>query len=267
MTIDIKGTFEAPTADEWDNLLGLPDFELMRIPEASFVSLKDHIFLYPRLEELIKGHNNKVGNIEITYVLCKHYYDKGIPDDRWYTSPGSNGESVQYDPDFSTEHFMRRYWFNHFASTIYIKLFSLWDDTIELVNMYYGLDNPVDLRLRSSVIKWLKDNKQPVFALFDSVKDEPLYIEANKYRTAFVHGIAPSEVSGCYSLQKDTKTTIPFVDENKHITYREVEHATVLSATVGDYTPTSIVLKNIEEFTKYTGNKIQELVSLFLAEI
>ena len=46
---------------------------------------------HPRLYELVEEHNNKVGLLVISYTLCKHYYDQGIPDEPWYISPGKMG--------------------------------------------------------------------------------------------------------------------------------------------------------------------------------
>ena len=40
-------------------------------------------------------HNNKVGTLNVSYTLCRHYYDKGIPDDPWYISPGRDGQSIE----------------------------------------------------------------------------------------------------------------------------------------------------------------------------
>ena len=86
MIVDIKKSFEMPSQEEWDNLLATEHFESMRLDEALLKDYEKYIMLYPRLMEAFTGHNNKVGALEITYVLCKHYFDKGIPDDRWRTT-------------------------------------------------------------------------------------------------------------------------------------------------------------------------------------
>ena len=115
MIIDVGSSFELLSSEEWEQYLSVTLFDKMLIEMEKFLSYQDRIFLYPRLEEAIKGHNNKVGDLKITYALCRHYFDKGIPDEPWYISPGKEGQSVQYVPNFEEEHWMRRYWFNHFA--------------------------------------------------------------------------------------------------------------------------------------------------------
>lgn len=128
----------------------------MRIDEAT-LGVSSDIFQNigrPLLHGLITEHNNKVGNLHITYALCMHYYDRGIPDDPWYISPGKEGQSIQYFPEFKEEHYMRLFWFGYYADVFYLRLATIWDSLIEIINHYYGLDYVSDLRLRSNVMKW-----------------------------------------------------------------------------------------------------------------
>lgn len=129
---------------------------------------------HPRLAELIQEHNNKVGSLAITYALCRHYFNKGIPDDPWYISPGKEGQSIQYFPNFKEEHWMRRYWFNYFSDTFYLKISSVWDSMIEILNHFYSLDFSNDLRLRDNVIKWLKQNVNSIASVFADMTEIPM---------------------------------------------------------------------------------------------
>ena len=265
MIVDIKKSFEMPSQEEWDNLLATEHFESMRLDEALLKDYEKYIMLYPRLMEAFTGHNNKVGALEITYVLCKHYFDKGIPDDRWYISPGTKGQSVEYDPDFEEEHYMRRFWFNHYAENIYLKYFSLWDNIIDIVNIYFDLDIKNDMRMRSSVMKWLKSNQKDLYDfLYNTAKDE-IYKKANEYRTCFVHGIAPSELSDLYPYKKNTTAKVPYVKDGK-LAYKEVSGATVLTMSVGNYTPVKYVMNNIEEFAEFSGKQINNFMRLLLSK-
>ena len=98
--IRIEGSFELLSQEEWDKYFGTQLFDAMRIDPLIFDVSGDtfHDIAHPRLYELIKEHNNKVGSLAITYCLCRHYFDKGIPDDPWFKSPGDKGESIQYMP-------------------------------------------------------------------------------------------------------------------------------------------------------------------------
>ena len=172
-------------------------------------------FFTPRLNELIKEHNNKVGSLRMTYAVCRHYYDKGIPDDPWHISSGENGESVQYFPKFKEEHWMRKYWFNFFADAFYLKISSVWDSIIEIINEKYDYGYQQDLRFRANVLKKLKDDNKDLLDLFTSIQADSLYIEAQKYRTAAAHGTSAGDVSNTVTSCKDVTIEVPEVVDGK----------------------------------------------------
>ncbi len=67
----------------------------------------------------------RIKDIVISYVLMLFYYEKGIPDNRWYISPMKNGEpGIQYYPDFKEIHFYTKSWFDYFSDTLYSKIFT-----------------------------------------------------------------------------------------------------------------------------------------------
>ena len=171
----------------------------------------------------------------------------------------------QYMPNFKPEHHMRLFWFNHFAANLYVTAFGVWDSIIEMLNIFYDINAKPDLRQRNEVLKWLKTNKNDVFVVFDGLKDNPIYIKANGYRTQFVHGIAPSEISNQNTYKKDTEAKI--VDSEESIrtgkaVYKTVKHATVMSVGVGQYTKVKDVLEIFEEFAKLTASKKDEILNL-----
>lgn len=272
---EIEGSFEILTDEEWDRYLGTTLFDKVKIDLNKFDSYKEMIFLYPLLEQSIKAQNNKVGSMMITYALCRHYYDKGIPDDPWYKSPGDNGESIQYMPEFKEEHWMRRYWFNHFAESMYLKFFSVWDCITELLDIFYGLHIEHNTGFKFNLLKWLKKNKPDIAEfLEDNVFKAPLYIQANDYRNDFTHGIAPSEISNEFILKKGELVDIikrdadgkPILDD-QHRPIIEKKKATVLSYRAGDYTNVKTIMDNIDNFAVFTGEKITGLINLILAKM
>jgi len=271
--VKIEGSFEILTDEEWNRYLGTTLFDKIKIDLNKFDSYKERIFLYPLLEQSIKAQNNKVGSMIITYALCRHYYNKGIPDDPWYKSPGDNGESIQYMPEFKEEHWMRRYWFNHFAESMYLKFFSVWDCITELLDIFYGLHIEHNTGFKFNLLKWLKKNKPDVAEfLEDNVFKAPLYIQASDYRNNFTHGIAPSEISNGFILKKDELVDIikrdadgkPILDD-QHRPITEKKKATVLSCKAGDYTIVKTIMDNIDNFAVFTGEKITGLINLILA--
>jgi hypothetical protein len=273
-SVRIEDSFELLNQEEWDMYLGTDIFEKMRIMPETFGILENGLpsFSHPKLAEMLKEHNNKVGALIITYAICKHYFDKGIPDDPWYISPGHDGQSIQYMPLFENAHWMRRYWFSYFSDTFYLKISAIWDSVIEILNHYYSLDYTSDLRLRSNVMKWLKQNIPDVTSLFDNILSDSVYVDAQMYRTSAAHGTSPSSVSDCVKAQKDTWVEVPekdpngnfVLDELNRLIMKKVKAKAVISMTVGEYTNVATVIKNMEDYATLSGKKIQELIALMI---
>lgn len=273
--IRIEGSFELLTQTEWDKYLGVSLFDEMRIDMSRLGGQESFPrFPHPKLTEMIKEHNNKVGSLIITYALCRHYFDKGIPDDPWYISPGNEGQSIQYMPLFKNEHWMRRYWFNFFSDTFYLKISSVWDSIIEILNHFYGLDYPSDLRLRSQVLKWLKQNSRDIVSVFNEIMSDQRYIDAQAYRILAAHGTSPSTVTDTIQSHRDEWVEIVDIDsdgtlrldENNRPIMKRVKAKTVVSFAVGEYTNVATIMKNMEDYSSFSGQKIQELVTLMAKE-
>lgn len=137
------------------------------IDKRVFAKFSDRIMMYPILMEEIDELNNKVGSVKVSYALCRHYYDKGIPDKPYYISPGKDGQSVQYFPNFKNKHWMRLYWFNHFADAAYMKLFSVWDSVTEILDTFYGMNIDKNMRFK--------------FRVMDELKQKDYFDEENSY--------------------------------------------------------------------------------------
>lgn len=224
-------------------------------------SCSDKIMMYPILMEEIDELNNKVGSIKVSYALCRHYYDKGIPDKPYYISPGKDGQSVQYFPNFKNEHWMRLYWFNHFADAAYMKLFSVWDSVTGILDTFYGMNIDKNMRFKFRVMDELKQKDNTIWSfLKNDVLNSALYQEAEKYRNSFAHYTGPSTVSNNYIIQKDKEVEFPKMQDDGTIKMIK-KKATVLSYRVGDYTFVDDIISNILDFSEFTGKKISKLLT------
>ena len=159
MKVDFENSFELLSQEEWNEYLGEEKIDSIMVDKETFAKFSDRIMMYPILMEEIDELNNKVGSVKVSYALCKHYYDKGIPDKPYYISPGKDGQSVQYFPNFENEHWMRLYWFNHFADATYMKLFSVWDSVTEILDM--NIDK--NMRFKFRVMDELKQKNNRIW--------------------------------------------------------------------------------------------------------
>lgn len=263
MKVRVEDSFETLSQEEWDKYLDADIFDNMFFEAGTLGESCDipQNIARLRLNELIQEHNNKVGSLKITYALCRHYYDKGIPDDPWYISPGREGQSVQYFPNFNEEHWMRKYWFNYFTDTFYLKISAVWDSLFEIINEYYCYGLTQDLRFRSNVFKKLKDDNPNLFSLLKTVPDDQLYKDAQKYRTAAAHGTSAGEVSNTVRTKRDVMTEVPEVVDGK-VVKKTIKTALVVSNGVGEYTNAQTIMTNIEHYARFAGNKMQEAIKL-----
>lgn len=97
--------------------------------DSSIIKCSDDMnskMVFTKILSVIQAHNNKVESIKISYALARHYFDKGIPDDEWFVSPGINGSSVQYMPHFNDEHYLIRYWYCFLWKTFTAR-YNLWE--------------------------------------------------------------------------------------------------------------------------------------------
>lgn len=156
MKIEFEESFELLTDEEWNQYLGEEKIDSISIEKSAFDKFRNAIMMYPILIEEIDALNNKVGSIKVSYALCRHYFDKEIPDNPYFISPGREGQSIQYFPEFESEHWMRLYWFSYFADAVYMKLFSVWDSVTEIIDTFYGMDIKKNMRFKFEVMKKLE---------------------------------------------------------------------------------------------------------------
>ena len=261
----IDNTFELLSQEEWDKYLDSYLFKKMYIDPDSFSVAEDFMskMVFDNyIKNYIRQHNNKVGTLNVSYALCRHYFDKGIPDDPWFISPGEHGESVQYMPKFKPKDWLIRYWFSYFSEAVYFKLFSIWDSVVGLLNEFYQMGHEEDLRFRSKVMKTLKSQRNDIYQYMEDILNEPIYKEANMYRTRIIHGTTPNDVSSGLRINRNVETEVYDFDNDGKITKKKVKASIQITDSVGEYTNTRTIMDNIEKFSIFSGEKISKIVDM-----
>ena len=260
MEYRIDNTFEIPAQEEWDRYLSSPLFEEMLIDKDQFPVALDFISKMTfgqSIRNYIRQHNNKVGTLAVSYVLCRHYFDQHIPDDPWYISPGKDGQSIQYMPEFQPKDWLKRYWFSYFAEVMYFKIFSIRDSLVGFINEYYQMECTQDSHLVGSVSKKLKSRRKDIVDFLSDFLEDPIYKEAQKYRTEIVHGATPMDVSSGVSLKRNVDTQITEIAEDGAVIEKQVKAAFQLSWGIGDYTGTKTIMDNLESVSTLMGRNIK----------
>ena len=136
------------------------------------------------------------------------------------------------------------------------------------------MDFSNDLRLRDNVIKWLKQNVNSIAFVFADIQQNQLYKDAQSYRTLAAHGTSAASVSNTIQSRKDEWVEVHdrdsngklCLDENNRPVMKRVKAKAVISMTVGEYINVATILKNMEDYSSYTGHKIQEIIDLILSK-
>ncbi|OPG98637.1 hypothetical protein B2I21_09870 [Chryseobacterium mucoviscidosis] len=178
----------------------------------------------------ITEFNNRVFDLITNYTLMKMYYDAGIPDQQWHKSPGDNGESVQYFPHFTEEHFGNLYWFSFYMESFYTRFDGIIDSIFHALNTKYMFNIEPKLGFRREVLKKLKQANPILHDYFTSLPEDQIYKKVNEFRNSIVHNYRPNQISsGSQRIKK----------EDGSILYRRLG--------IGNYTTSTEFLNNINE--------------------
>jgi len=209
--------FEFPTREDWRRIHNASAFKkifsvLDSLEEREY--LTDDFTKDLELKGWFYEIRQRIEDTAISYCFMMFYYEKGIPDKRWYISPGTNGESIQYYPDFEEVHFRIKMWFDFFSDTLYYKLFSAWDLVGHVMNVKYSLKIPKKDVYFGTAVKALRCKGKNVHDCLKNVKDKQAYEKARRIRIDITHNYLPHTAhmvvhSGSKSTTIDLKQYIP----------------------------------------------------------
>lgn len=115
------------------------------------------------------------------------YYNKGIPDDPYYISPGRKGQSVEYFPKFREHHFITKDYFDFYADFYFFKTLSIFDSILQIINEYYNLGITVDKVTFKKVKEKLGNVDQNKAEVLKAIYDDPRFQDGKKLRDSITH--------------------------------------------------------------------------------
>ena len=146
---------------------------------------------------------NRMIQARDSYHLMMFYFDRGIPDARPYISPGKNGESLSFLPDFQDKDHLNKSSFDFYADTFFSKLYSSLDTLGHLLNVIHVLDlKPKNISFTSVVEKLSMLNSasgKKLHELFKSSEFEKFNTIRNNVTHNFPPGMFGSSVKRTYS--------------------------------------------------------------------
>lgn len=135
---------------------------------------------------------NRLGDVYISYVMAQFYFSKGIPDKPSFLSPGQNGESFQFFPQFEDHHFARKAQFDYYVDVFYYKLFSACDTVGHILKSVYDLS--IKKVYFGDTLEALAKIQPSLYVRLKEVADSRGLREARKCRHAITHDSPPNEV-------------------------------------------------------------------------
>ncbi|MGE7673785.1 Cthe_2314 family HEPN domain-containing protein [Lysinibacillus sp. NPDC094403] len=198
MTIDIAKHLTVPEISEWESNIG----ELKDVFDSLFFEQENHISFNILKKDadreieinfLKDEFNNRVIDLISNYVLVKHFYNKGIPDDEWYRK--EKGKVIYY-PNFQPEHFGYQYWYNFYIESLYSRFIALIDSLFHIVNIKYKIDEETKPGFRGKVIKILLQLEEyDVYKILNDINNKKIIKKLNTIRNNFIHNQKPNEIS------------------------------------------------------------------------
>ena len=155
--------FEFPTQENWLKLVSTYPFKNWDIPpfalqlDEKSVGVNDQMQVHLSMPIWEMHLQNRLADVQRSYVFLMYYFELGIPDAEWMISPGKNGTGISYFPHFDHRHYKIKDQFDYFTDIFYYKAFSVWDTVGQMLNEMYLLRLKVDKVDFKTSIEKLKD--------------------------------------------------------------------------------------------------------------
>ena len=151
--------------------------------------------------------------------MLTYYFNKRIPDDEWRRSPGENGESIQFFPNFKEEHFYWKDQFDYYSDIFYYKLFSVWDTIGHMLNVIFEINVSLNNVHFKTVLKKLEFYNKILYEKLEKIKTDPVFEKASEIRNDITHNYLPNSVG---LIVKKTKKNIT-VGVKNYFTTKEIK--------------------------------------------
>jgi hypothetical protein len=202
---------EFPDETEWRALARAYPYKGLEVSEALFpytAHPTGSIEKFGAVQEIfvwVIHLQNRLAQIRWSHMLLMHYFNKGIPDDEWFISPGTKGQSVEYFPHFTRRHHEIKSSFDYFADVFYYKLFSAWDNLGHLLNIQYnlGIDHPT---FHKAVVS-LKNVNRPLHDKLNAIQNDAGFKTMKKFRNSVTHNEPIGEVGSPIGRRSKTEVT------------------------------------------------------------
>ncbi|WP_341960036.1 Cthe_2314 family HEPN domain-containing protein [Planococcus maritimus] len=178
----------------------VPD-NLFTIKDDSLIAAFKGLHTNHRVLEL----QNKLNDVNRDFNIAMFYFYRGIPDDEWKRSPGKDGLSVEFFPNFKEEHFSNQYNFNYFVQIFFYKVTTLYEIIGHLIYDRFSLPinekNQRDKISFNSAISKLKSQERNLHQSLQMIKNSSNFRDGTKMRNDIAHNQPAYEISSSVTIK------------------------------------------------------------------
>lgn len=144
---------------------------------------------------------NKVFSVNRAYGHSMFYFNKGIPDDQWFSiaTTSNFGQTIEYFPNFKEQHFSNHFNFTYFVEIFFYSVAALYETIGHLI--FKNFDFIVNENKRSNQISFknaickLKNNHTQLHLDLQKITKSEDFILGNKMRNDIAHNHPPYQIS------------------------------------------------------------------------
>lgn len=244
---DIKHSY--PSLEDAKEISKKFDFKRFKIVNGNIKDIKEPNDDVTKLRIVFSNKTlklnlwNRLMDVQKSFIFMIFYYEKGIPDDVWWESPGKSGYSVSYYPKFSNQNFSDKMNFDYYTDFFYYKLFSSWDTIGHILNLFHQLEiNERDVYLNRCVNK-LKYKCENLYKELKKIIKNEDYTKANRIRHDITHNFPPNRIG-------------PGIKET------ETEKEKIIRITVGEYTTSNEIVDNVYKSLELMSKTLELIFEL-----
>lgn len=167
---------------------------------------------------------NKISGMYRSFVFLIYYFEKEIPDDEYLVSPGNDGESISYYPDFTENNFIDKSSFDFYTDFFYFKLFSSFDSLCHIINLLYQITtNKKEIGFNNKFFDKLKMKNKSLAELLFNILDNDDFKRAKEIRNNITHNFSPNQISTTIEEKIEDNKIIGVITHNKYFTSKDIK--------------------------------------------
>lgn len=185
-----------PTNAEWEEIyaetnIGSTLFLIQNILNTTSKNTTSDLFDILEIRSLGEEIYHRFFAAARSFILLTFYFKKGIPDNEVGKRNEVNGPPV-YFPDFESQHYEIKSWFDYYCDNFYFKLFAGLNSIGHILNKCFEINmkNPDFGTVMKKFISAKKNSE--VQQKFLDITESPQFKFANKIRNDIAHNFLPN---------------------------------------------------------------------------